>query len=262
MITIKNAHQLAKMRSAGHLLYDVLCGLREVIVPGMTTLALDAWASERIRKAGAVPSFLNYHGYPACICTSLDSQVVHGIPSDAVTLDEGSILSVDCGLILDDWQADSAFTVPLGEVPDEVLALIAVTEQCFFEGARKAVDGGRMGDIGHAVQSLAERHGYGVIRMLTGHGIGRQMHEDPSVPNFGSPGNGIRLRRGMTLAIEPMIALGDYAVRELDDGWTIVTADGSPCAHYEHTIAITQGEPEVLTLPGYAFPTTDPDAAP
>ncbi len=254
MITIKNPDQLSKMRSAGHLLYDVLCGLREVIVPGITTKALDAWASERIRKAGAVPSFLNYHGYPACICTSMDSQVVHGIPSDAVTLDEGSIISVDCGLILDDWQADSAFTVPLGQVPDEVLTLIRVTEECFFAGAAKALDGGRMGDIGHAVQSLAERHGFGVIRMLTGHGIGRQMHEDPSVPNYGIAGQGIRLRRGMTLALEPMIALGDYRVKELSDGWTIVTVDGSPCAHYEHTIAITQGEPEVLTLPGYTFP--------
>lgn len=254
MITIKNSDQLAKMRSAGHLLYDVLCDLRERIVPGITTRALDAWTLERIRKAGAVPSFLNYHGYPGCICTSLDSQVVHGIPSDSVTLNEGSILSVDCGLILDDWQADSAFTVPLGPVSDEVLTLIKVTEACFFAGARQAVEGGRMGDIGHAVQSLAERHGFGVIRMLTGHGIGREMHEDPSVPNFGIRGQGIRLRRGMTLAIEPMISLGDYAVREESDGWTIITVDGSPCAHYEHTVAITQGEPEVLTLPGYAFP--------
>ncbi|MGI6654664.1 MAG: type I methionyl aminopeptidase [Christensenellales bacterium] len=254
MITIKNASQLAKMRSAGHLLYDVLCALREKIVPGITTKDIDAWAEELIRRAGAIPSFLNYQGFPACVCTSVDSQVVHGIPSPDVRLNEGSILSVDCGLILDGWQADSAFTVPLGKVSEEVLQLIAVTEQCFFVGAAQALHGGRMGDIGQAIQELAESHGYGVIRMLTGHGIGRAMHEDPSVPNYGVRGQGVRLRRGMTLAIEPMIALKDYAVRQLNDGWTIVTADGAPCAHYEHTIAITADEPEVLTLPGYRFP--------
>ncbi|MGI6690108.1 MAG: type I methionyl aminopeptidase [Christensenellales bacterium] len=253
IITAKNAVQLGKMRSAGHLLYDVLCALREKICPGMTTKALDAYAEEMIRAGGAIPSFLGYQGFPASICTSIDEQVVHGIPSDKVVLVAGSIISVDCGLILDGWQADSAFTHSVGAITPEKARLIQVTEQCFFSGASAAVAGNRIGDIGSAVQAVAEEHGYSVVRDLTGHGIGQDMHEPPSVPNFGMPGVGIRLRRGMTLALEPMIAMGDYPVRQLSDGWTFVTRDGSPCAHYEHTIAVTNGFPELLTLPGYVF---------
>lgn len=259
MIQVKNPAQLDKMRSAGHLLYEVMCRIKEVIRVGETTAAIDAFAEETIRRNHAIPSFLNYpghsasHPYPASICASIDEEVVHGIPSDHQILREGSILSIDCGLILDDWQADSAFTVAVGRISPEKEKLIAVTEQCFFAGARQAVNDLRIGDIGHAVQMLAESHGYGVIRDLTGHGIGRKMHEDPSVPNFGSPGQGIRLRSGMTLAIEPMISLGAWQVLEMEDGWTIKTRDGSPCAHYEHTIAIGTGLPEILTLPGYKW---------
>lgn len=253
MITLKNAQQLDKMRAAGRLLYDIMQRLREVIKAGETTAAIDAFAEEQIRRNKAVPSFLNYRGYPKSICASLDDEVVHGIPSDSVVLREGSILSVDCGLILNGWQADSAFTVPIGQVSADKLELIGVTEACFFAGARAAVDGNRIGDIGHAVQSVAESHGMGVVRDLTGHGIGRNMHEDPSVPNYGTAGNGVRLRAGMTIAIEPMITLGGWRVVEMEDGWTIKTADGSACAHYEHTVAITPNGPEITTLPGFRF---------
>lgn len=253
MIAIKNELQLAKMRSAGHLLCDVLCALREKMVPGMTTYDLDKYAHELIVKNQAKPSFLGYCDYPSTLCVSIDDEVVHGIPSKHVKMEEGSIVSVDCGLILDGWQADSAFTQGMGEISPECAELIRVTEECFFAGAAAAVHGNRLGDIGHAVQQLAESHNYGVIRDLTGHGIGREMHEDPSVPNFGTPGRGVRLHAGMTLAIEPMIALGRYNVHQLSDGWTIVTNDHKPCAHYEHTIAIKNGLPEVLTYPDFRW---------
>ncbi len=254
MIILKSPAQLAKMRSAGHLLHDILQSIREVIRAGESTAAIDAYAEEKIRRAGAIPSFLNYQGFPKSICASIDDEVVHGIPSDEVILKEGSILSVDCGLILDGWQADSAFTVAVGSTGPDKAELIRVTEECFFAGAAAALDGNRVGDIGHAVQKLAESHRYGVVRELTGHGIGRNMHEDPSVPNFGFPGRGPRLKAGMVIAIEPMITLGSYRVKEMDDGWTIKTADGSACAHYEHTVAITPQGPELLTLPGFRFP--------
>ncbi len=254
MISLKNAAQVDKMRAAGRLLHDVLQRLREVIRPGESTGALDAFAEELIRRNGAVPSFLNYRGYPSSICASVDDEVVHGIPSERQILKEGSILSVDCGLILDGWHADSAFTVGIGTIAPELEKLIQVTQDCFFQGVRQAVAGARIGDIGHAVQSLAEGYGYGVIRDLTGHGIGRSMHEDPSVPNFGDSGQGVRLKAGMTIAVEPMISLGSWQVKEMDDGWTIKTVDGSPCAHYEHTILVREdGLPEILTLPDHSW---------
>lgn len=253
MIFVKNYKQIEKMRKAGHLLYEVLCKLREAVKPGMTTAALDAYAEELIRRNHAEPSFLGYQGYPATICASIDDQVVHGIPSDKVVLQEGSILSIDCGVILDGWQSDSALTVPVEEITPDKQKLIRVTEECFFEGARQAVNGNRLGDIGAAVQKHAENHGYGVVRALTGHGIGRNTHEDPNVPNFGETGRGIRLKSGMTLAIEPMITQGDYRVNMLDDGWTFVTHDHSACSHYEHTIAVGDGLPEILSLPGFSW---------
>lgn len=254
MIYLKNAQQLDCMRRSGALLYEVLCRLREAIKPGMSTAELDVYAEQLIRKHKAIPSFLDYQGYPASICASINDEVVHGIPSETAILKEGDILSVDCGLILDGWQSDSAFTVGVGKISPEYQKLIDVTEESFFKGIRKAIAGNHIGDIGHAVQSYAESFGYGVVRDLTGHGIGRNMHEDPSVPNFGRPGHGTRLRAGMTLAIEPMIAMGDYHVAQLDDGWTIVTEDGSFCSHYEHTIAINEkGLPEILSFPGYVL---------
>ena len=254
MISLKNPDQIAKMREAGALLWEVHQKLRAEIKPGVTTWDLDAYAESLIRKAGAIPSFKGYHGFPATLCTSVDDAVVHGIPNKKQVLREGQIISVDCGLILDGWQSDSAFTVGVGKISPENQKLIDVTEESFFKGIRKAIAGNHIGDIGHAVQSYAESFGYGVVRDLTGHGIGRNMHEDPSVPNFGRPGHGTRLRAGMTLAIEPMIAMGDYRVAQLDDGWTIVTEDGSFCSHYEHTIAINEkGLPEILSFPGYVL---------
>lgn len=251
MIYLKNYKQIEKMRKAGHLLYEVLTKVKEAVKPGVTTAALDAYAEELIRRHHATPSFLHYEGYPATLCTSIDDEVVHGIPSDKVVLQEGSIISLDCGLMLDGWQSDSAVTVAVGEVSEEKRLLMHITEQCFFEGAMKAVDGNRIGDIGAAVQKLAEENGYGVIRSLTGHGIGRSVHEDPNVPNYGEAGRGLRLRGGMTIAVEPMIAMCDYRVHMLPDDWTWVTHDHQPCSHYEHTIAIGSDLPEILSLPDF-----------
>ena len=254
MSSLKNPDQIRKMREAGALLYEVLQKLREAVKPGMSTAALDVYAEQLIRKHHAIPSFLHYHGFPATLCTSADDVVVHGIPSEKEILKEGSILSIDCGLILDGWQADSAFTMGVGEISAEAEALIKITEESFWKGVRKAVVGNRLGDMGHAIQHHAESHGCGVVRDLTGHGIGRDMHEDPAVFNFGEPGRGLRLRKGMTLAIEPMITAGDWRVKEDGDGWTIRTRDGSLCSHYEHTIAINEdGLPEILTYPGFTW---------
>ena len=251
MITIKNAAQIAKMREAGAMLHSVLTQLKGKIEPGMTTKELDRFAEKLIRSYGAVPSFLNYEGYPASICASVDSQVVHGIPSASTVLKEGQIISIDCGLILDGWQSDSAFTAGVGKISDEAQRLIDVTEESFFAALEFAREGCRVSDIGHAVQQYVEQRGFSTVRALCGHGIGREMHEDPQVPNYGIPGHGVRLRSGMTICIEPMIAAGDYHVKTLKDGWTVVTTDGSLCSHYEHTILITDGEPELLSLPGY-----------
>ena len=254
MISLKNPDQIAKMRKAGALLYEVLQKLREAVKPGVSTAALDAYAEQLIRKNHAIPSFLNYEGYPASICASVDDAVVHGIPSEKQILKEGQIISIDCGLILDGWQADSAFTVGVGEISAEAQSLIEITEQCFWRAARQAVAGNRLGDVGHACQEWAESHGCGVIRDLTGHGIGREMHEDPPVYNFGVPGKGLRLRKGMTIAIEPMISSGDWRVTCDPDQWCYRTRDRSLCSHYEHTIAINEeGLPEILTYPGFVW---------
>lgn len=252
MISLKNSDQIAKMRVAGQLLYEVHQQLRAQIKPGVTTGDLDAYAESLIRKAGAIPSFKGYQGYPATLCTSVDDAVVHGIPSKKQVLKEGQIISVDCGLILDGWQSDSAFTMGVGQISEEAQALIEITEQCFWKSARQCIAGNRLGDVGYACQEWAESHGCGVIRDLTGHGIGREMHEDPPVYNYGVPGKGLRLRKGMTIAIEPMISAGDWRVTCDADQWTYRTRDRSLCSHYEHTLAINEeGLPEILTLPGF-----------
>ena len=251
MISIKNSAQIQKMREAGAMLHEVHTQLRGKIEPGITTYELDQFAEKLIRSFGAVPSFLNYQGYPATLCTSVDSQVVHGIPSKKTVLKEGQIVSVDCGLILDGWQSDSAITSPVGKISEEAQRLIDVTRESFFAALEVAKEGYRVSDIGHVVQKYVEERGFSTVRALCGHGIGLEMHEDPSVPNYGIPGHGVRLRRGMTICIEPMIAAGDYHVKTLKDGWTVVTSDGSLCSHYEHTVLITDGEPELLSYPGY-----------
>ena len=249
MITIKNETQIAKMRAAGALLHEVLGLVREAIEPGVTTQHLDQLADRLIRERGAIPSSKGYNGFPYSICASVDDQVVHGFPNKE-KLRKGQLLSIDCTCILDGWQSDSAFSVVVGGGNPEAQRLVEATERCFWLGAQQAVAGNHLGDIGNAVQSYAESLGYGVIRDLCGHGIGTEMHEDPNVPNFGHPHRGVRLQRGMTITIEPMIAMGTWKVYQEDDGWTIVTRDGKPCSHYEHTLLITDGEPELLSWPG------------
>jgi methionyl aminopeptidase len=249
MIYTKSESEIRLMRAAGKLLHSVLSELREMIVPGVTTLEIDERAEKLIRGAGAVPSFKGYEGFPFSICASVDSEVVHGFPSSKA-LKEGQIVSIDCGCILNGWQSDSAFTAPVGRVSKEAEQLMRVTEECFWKGAQAARAGNRLGDIGWAVQQHAEKFGYGVIRDYCGHGIGQEMHEDPSVPNYGKPGRGVRLQAGMTIAIEPMIALGTWKVFILDNDWTAVTRDRSICSHYEHTVLITDGDAEILSYPG------------
>ena len=249
MITIKNAGQIEKMRKAGALLYEVLQGLRREICPGVTTRHLDHCAESMIRAAGGKPSFKGYNGFPFSICASVDEQVVHGFATGE-KLRQGQLLSVDCGVILDGWQSDSAFSVVVGGGDAQKQKLVDATEKCFWLAADQARAGKHLGDIAYAVQSYAESLGYGVIRDLCGHGIGANMHEDPSVPNFGHPGRGVRLQAGMTLAIEPMISMGGWKVYVEDNDWTYVTRDKSPCSHYEHTVLITNSEPEVLSYPG------------
>lgn len=254
MIILKNSSQISMMRDAGKVLYEVLQSLREVIKPGITTKEIDTLAEQLIRKQHAIPSELNYEGYPASICASINDEVVHGIPSTKRVLKEGDIISIDCTVLLNGWQADSAFTMGVGQISPEAEKLIRVTEECFWKGVRKAVVGNRLGDVGSAIQRHANANGYNSVRDYTGHGIGREMHEDPAVYNFGEPGRGLRIRRGMTLAVEPMICQGDWHLLDDDDGWTVRTRDHLLCSHYEHTIAVTEdGYPEILTLPGYVW---------
>ncbi|MDO5435436.1 MAG: type I methionyl aminopeptidase [Clostridia bacterium] len=254
MIILKNSNQIGKMRDAGKILYEVLTEVKAAVKPGVSTEELDELAEKLIRKNHAIPSSLNYQGFPKSICASVNDMVVHGIPSREEILAEGDIVSIDCTLLYDGWQSDSCVTVGVGNISEEAAKLIRVTEECFFIGARNAITGNRLGDIGHAVEEHAVANGFQPIRDYTGHGIGREMHEDPSVYNFGQAGRGLRLRRGMTLAVEPMIVTGDWHIRDLDDGWGVKTRDGGLCSHYEHTIAITDnGLPELLTLPGFTW---------
>lgn len=248
MITIKTAEEIELMRKANVIVRDTLDLIRDNIKEGMTTKALDKIAYDYITKCGAKPSFLGYDGFPASICTSINEQVVHGIPSDKVVIKEGDIVSVDCGSIYKGFNGDAARTFMIGKVDEKVKKLVEVTQQSFFEGVKILKEGVRLGDLGHAIQSYAESFGYGVVRALVGHGIGRDMHEDPEVPNYGREGHGLRLRKNMTIAIEPMINMGTHDVYMLDDGWTIVTADNLPSAHYENTVAITEDGVEILSL--------------
>ncbi|MCI8728829.1 MAG: type I methionyl aminopeptidase [Clostridia bacterium] len=247
MISIKTEEEIVLMRGANAIVRDLLLYLEEHIKPGITTKRLDALAYDFIVKNNAKPSFLGFEGYPASICTSIDAQVVHGIPSER-KLVEGEIISVDVGTIYKGYQGDAARTFAVGEISAEKQRLIDVTRESFFKGIECLKDGARLGDLGYAIQSYAEKNGYSVVRALTGHGIGREMHEDPAIPNFGKAGRGMRVKAGMTLAIEPMINMGDYDVLLLDDGWTVVTADYKPSAHYENTVLVTENGVEILSL--------------
>lgn len=244
MISLKNPDQIAKMRAAGHLLAEVMQEVCAAVEPGVTTKHLSQLADRLIRKGRAVPSFLGYQGFPESLCTSVDDVVVHGIPENR-PLVEGSIIGIDCGLVLDGWQSDMARTVAVGIIAPEAQRLMDVTQACFYQALAACREGNRLGDVGFAVQQHAEANGFSVVRALCGHGIGREMHEDPEVSNFGVPGRGFRLRRGMTIAIEPMINAGGWDVQM--DGWDVRTADGTLSAHYENTVLITAGEPEILS---------------
>lgn len=248
MITIKSKSEIEKMRAAGKITGDALKLIEKHIKPGVTTAELDKIAFDFIKKQGATPSFLNYNGFPGSICASPNSQVVHGIPSKNVTLKEGDIISIDMGAYKDGYHSDAARTFPVGKISPEAQRLIDVTRQSFYEGIKYATHGAKLGDVSAAIQEYVENNGYSVVRDLVGHGIGKNLHEDPSVPNYGRKGKGVKLAQGMTLAIEPMVNEGEYDVVVWDDDWTVETADGSLSAHYENTVLITKGECEILTL--------------
>ncbi len=249
MITIKSPAEIDLMKKAGHVVEETLEMLGAMCKAGVTTKELNKAADDFIRSKGAIPSFLNYNGYPKSICTSVNQQVVHGIPGN-YRIKDGDIVSCDVGAILNGWHGDAARTFLVGNVSDDVKKLVDVTRECFFKGMEQAVPGNHLEDIARAIQTHAEMHGYGVVRELVGHGIGRAMHEAPEVPNYVDRrhGRGARLVAGMTIAIEPMINLGTREVYSLSDGWTVVTRDGKPSAHYENTIAITDNGPKLLTL--------------
>ena len=248
MITIKSAKQIEKMRASAKIAKEAVDLIEKAIRPGVSTAYLDKIAHDYIVSKGARPNFLNYGGFPGSICASVNDEVVHGIPSKHIILQEGDIISIDMGAVLDGWHSDMARTFGVGKISPEAQQLIDVTKQSFFEGLKFLKHGARLGDVSNAIQTYAESFGYGVVRDLVGHGIGQNLHEDPSVPNFGKAGHGVRLAAGMTLAIEPMITAGTYKVSVLDDDWTVVTDDGSLAAHYENTVVITKDGYEILTL--------------
>ena len=248
MINIKTDAQIACMRESGKITKDVLDLIGKSIKIGMTTKDLDKIAYDYIKSCGATPSFLGYAGYPASICASIDDMVVHGIPSDNIVIKDGQLVSIDVGVVYNGWHGDAARTFMVGSVSDEKKKLVKVTEECFFKAIENLTDGSPLGDIGYKVQSHAEANGYSVVRALVGHGIGREMHEDPSVPNYGVKGTGIRLKKGMAIAIEPMINMGGHQVDFMPDGWTVLTRDRLPSAHYENTVVITDNGVEILTL--------------
>ena len=247
MVSRRSPEELEKMRVAGQIVGRVLARLSELAVPGVTTQELDAVAECIIREAGGIPSFKGYHGYPASICASVNEEIVHGIPGDRVLVD-GDIVSIDVGAIWHGYHGDAAVTVAVGEISERAAALMAATRAALEAGIAAVRDGARLGDVSHAIERSAREAGCEVIREYGGHGIGREMHEPPSIPNWGPPGGGLRLRQGMTICLEPMLTLGGYDTRVLQDGWTVVTADGSLSAHFEHTIAVTDDGAEILTL--------------
>ncbi len=246
-ILIKSDAEIEKMRISGIALRKVHEAVRDAVRVGATTMDLERAAVAKVEELGVKAAFLGYHGYPAVLCTSVNNEVIHGIPNDKRVLHEGDVVSVDCGVIVDGYYSDSAITHPVGKVSPAVEKLLRVTEASLYAAIDKAVVGGRLFDISHAVQTMCEAEGYGVVREFVGHGIGKSMHEDPQVPNYGEPGKGPRLKAGMVLAIEPMINIGSAEVKVLEDGWTAITIDGSFSAHFEHTVAITKAGPVILT---------------
>lgn len=247
MIIGKSKRELEKMRASGQLVGQVLNHLRTLVAPGVTTMEIDRAAEKMIRDAGALPTFKGYNGFPYSICASVNEQIVHGFPSN-YHLQEGDIFSIDVGVTLEGYVGDTATTVPVGKVNEDRLKLIRITEECLERAIEQCRPGKHLGDIGWAVQEHAEANGYTIVRDYVGHGIGRRMHEDPQIPNYGRPGLGQKIKAGYVFAVEPMVNLGSHHTKVLADGWTVVTMDGQPSAHVEHTIAITEEGPEVLTL--------------
>jgi methionyl aminopeptidase len=247
VIVCKSPDEIERMRAANQLVAEILERLQALVVPGVSTAELDAFVEREVRAAGAEPAFKGYRGFPASLCASINDEVVHGIPSRTRVLKEGDIVSLDMGVRLDGFFGDSAVTVPVGRVSERVQRLLAVTREALERGVAEARVGARVSDIGHAVQAHVEAHGFSVVREFVGHGIGRALHEEPQVPNYGPRGRGPRLAEGMVLAIEPMVNMGRAAVKVLADGWTAVTRDGSWSAHFEHTVAVTAAGPDVLT---------------
>lgn len=247
MIVIKNAEELKKIRKSCRIVATVLEELKGFIKEGLSTKKIELFIEELIIKMGGVPAFKGYRGYPASACISINNQVVHGIPSEKVFIKEGDIVSVDVGVLLEGFYGDAAYTYPVGKISKEAQMLLKVTEEALYIGIEKAKAGNRVGDISNAIQQHVELYGFSVVRAFVGHGIGRSLHEDPQIPNFGQKGTGPKLKKGMTIAIEPMVNAGTYDVVILSDGWTAVTKDGSLSAHFEHTVAITESEPEILT---------------
>ena len=247
MIVCRSAAELEKMHAAGRLVGEVLTELSALVAPGVTTAELDEIAEKRILQAGAIPAFKGYHGYPATICASINEEVIHGIPSGRRVLNEGDVVSIDVGASLDGYFGDSAVTLAVGQVSETAATLLRVTEESLYKAIEAVKPGGRISDIGHAVQKHVEAYGFSVVREFVGHGIGQRMHEEPQIPNYGDPGRGPRLTEGMVLAIEPMVNAGKAAVKVLQDGWTAVTRDGSLSAHFEHTVAVTADRPWILT---------------
>ncbi|MGF7186124.1 methionyl aminopeptidase [Desulfitispora alkaliphila] len=246
MITIKTDREIQKMREAGKIVAEAHEAVKAALEPGITTLELDRIVEKLIRSRGATPAFKGYHGFPASICASINEELVHGIPG-LRKLKNGDIISIDIGAILDGYYGDAAVTLPVGDVSQEAEKLMRVTEESLMEGIAKAISDNRLSDISHAIQTHVEANGYAIVRNYVGHGIGTAMHEDPQVPNYGKPGFGPRLKPGMVLAIEPMVNVGTHEVYTLKDKWTVVTADKKLCAHSEHTVAITENGPEILT---------------
>jgi methionyl aminopeptidase len=247
VIELKSAREIGLMRAGGHILADVMERLRETVKPGLSTLEIDEDVEAFIRGRGALPAFKGYRGFPATVCISINEEVVHGIPSPHRRIKEGDIVGLDLGCIVEGYYADCAFTLAIGDVPPKVQQLLDVTRESLDVAIAECRAGRRLSDVSHVVQAHVERHGFSVVRAFVGHGIGRALHEDPQIPNFGDPGRGPQLRPGMVLAIEPMVTMGSWEVKVLDDGWTAVTRDGSLAAHFEHTIAVTEDGPEVLT---------------
>lgn len=247
MIQLKNKSQIAIMREAGRITGEALALAREAVKPGVSTKEIDTLIRHHIERSGAKPSFLGYGGFPASACISINEQVIHGIPSSKVILKEGDIVKIDVGAFYQGYHGDSARTFAVGRISEDAARLIDITEKCFWAGVEKIRPDARIGDIGHAIESLATSKGYGVVRRYVGHGVGQNLHESPDVPNYGTAGRGARVYPGMTVAVEPMICIGSGEVKELSDGWTVVTADNTLSAHYEHTVALTENGLEILT---------------